>query len=135
MPIQLSHISADKKTFDFQYEGQSMPIEYKPSVLTGRFVDRMLQGGSTKDVAQLITELVSDWDIRGPQNRKLEITVDTLLDLPINLMQKILRKCAEDAGILLPMDDGDVEGKVPVPLPNRKTRRSKTTSAVSNGTL
>jgi hypothetical protein len=124
MPIDLSSLSKDRREFEFEYGGMTMPVVYKPSVMTGRFAQEMADCETIDAFTSKLCEVIVDWDLMS-NSRKLPVKPESVALLPTAMIRKMLADITEDAGMS--------EGKV-VQTMNRASRRSKATSTASNGT-
>jgi hypothetical protein len=127
MGITLSKLATDRVEFDFKFSDQSMPITYRPSVLTAEFLSTMSAGQTHEQLADSMERLIADWDLMDkPGGKKLAVGHEAFNVMPLAMIQGMVRACAIDAGLIT---GDDAEGKV---TPNRAVRRSKTTRTASS---
>jgi len=126
MPIDLHALAKDRREFEFEYGGMTMPVVYRPSVMTGRYAQALADGESIDDLAVKVAEVIADWDLVNG-SEKVPVTADAIAELPTVMMTKLLNDITEDAGIKVPD-----EGKATTAT-NRPGRRTKATSTASNG--
>jgi hypothetical protein len=122
MPIDLSALAKDRREFEFEYGGMSMPVTYKPSVMTGRYAQSLADGETIDDLVGEVAKVIVDWDLVS-EGEKVPVSPDALALLPTAMLTKMLGDISEDAGL------------APKPTTeNRATRRSRQSSMASNGT-
>lgn len=123
MPIDMHALTKDRREVEFEFAGMSMPIVYKPSVMTGRYAQNMLDGDGIDFLAEKIAEVIADWDLVD-NGKKVPVTAEAIANLPTAMVAKMFQKILEDSGM-----DTESEGKVTT-IDRRRGRR---TSTVSNG--
>jgi hypothetical protein len=102
-----------------------MPIVYKPSVMTGRFAQEMIDGQGIDFVAEKIAQVIADWDLMD-NGKKVSVSAEAIANLPTAMVTKMFQKILEDSGL-----NTESEGKVTTM--NRASRRGRQTSTVLNG--
>jgi len=126
MPIDLHALAKDKRQIEFEFGGMTMPVVYRPSVMTGRFAQQLTDGETIDDLTEQIVQVIVEWDLKDG-DKPIPVSTDALASLPTAMLRKMMDDIAEDSGLTPP------EGKV-MPTPNRQARRSKAISTASNGT-
>jgi hypothetical protein len=124
MPIDLASLAKDKRELEFEFGGMTMPITYKPSVMTGRFAQQLSDGETIEDLTEMVEQVIVDWDLKDGDT-PVPVSAEALALLPTAMLKKMLDAISVDAGLVSP------EGKAM--MENRQSRRTRQTSTASNG--
>ena len=98
MPINLTAVMANTKTIQFEYEGQTMPLTYKPATLTAKFLSDLQDGQTANALSEGFCELVTDWDLRNG-TKKLDITPENVASLPIQMLRQMIQGIVADGEV------------------------------------
>lgn len=98
MPIDVHALAKDRRQIDFEFGGMTMPVTYRPSVMTGRFAQEMADGVTVEDFAKKLCEVIVDWDLMNG-SEKLAVNPDAVVDLPTAMVKKMLNDIVEDSGL------------------------------------
>lgn len=114
MPISISALTANRRTLDIDFSGETLRVTYRPAAINAAQEARELEdkadGKHVLSVIRTITETVVSWDLMGDDGQPLPLTEDALMPLGIDILSTITTALVRDA------------------LPNR------TTAPSSNGT-
>lgn len=95
MPINLKTVMTNTAEVNIDYMDMSMPIRFKPGIITGEWLDRMSSDESINGVANIIVDLLVDWDVEDGEGIKLPVTLDNIKLLPLPLLKSIITACTE----------------------------------------
>jgi hypothetical protein len=98
MPIKLSDLNSDRRTVEFDWEGNDVHIEYRPSAITPIFQSKVVKM-DTKDsmnIVDAVCTMLTGWDVLGDNGKPIEITAETLGSLPIEFVTRIVQIVFKD---------------------------------------
>lgn len=100
MPISQANLKNNKRTVTGEYYGETFTVTYKPSEYT-----LAVQSGidnpdtdetSNEKLINLLTNMLTAWDVLDEKGDPLPITPEILADLPVALLGAIQMCCRED---------------------------------------
>jgi hypothetical protein len=124
MPLQISDLGKERKTFIWEYLGEEIEVTYNVYKFTPEMEAEINSGGNMDErVSQILVEnlliILLDWDVMDGEN-KVPLEYDAFMALPTRLIADLMMAIGEDAG-------GDAEqGKRSGgrSQPNRASRRA-----------
>jgi hypothetical protein len=109
MPIKLSDLVAQQRWITVDISGVDIKVAYAPNRITlrraeelSRLVDRVGSDDSlsyAEEMARMVCDLVSEWDIAGDDGKPYPITVEALKDFPSNILTKISAAISADIDV------------------------------------
>ena len=109
MPLQISDLGKERRTFTWEYLGEDIEVTYNVYRYTPEMEAEINSGGLTDERAsQILVEnlltILLDWDVMNGEEKVL-LDYDTFMSLPTRLLADLLQAIGEDAG------GDDEEGK------------------------
>lgn len=98
MSIRLSDIKANIRKVTFDYEGNEVNIEYKPSAVTPSLQSKIVKmdKNDSMNMVDAIAVMLVGWDVLGDNGKPIAITTATLGALPIKFVAQITQTVFED---------------------------------------
>jgi hypothetical protein len=138
MPLQISDLGKERRTFTWEYLDQEIEITYNVYQFTPEMEAEINAGGHTDErMSQILVEnllaILIDWDVLDGED-KIPLEYDRLMELPTRLMADLMQAIGQDAG-------GDEEegkssgGRSSQNRASRRARRSGTISSVRQGSF
>jgi len=90
MPLRLGDLYARDVPLTIDVDGEQLNVTYRPSVITGEFIQQFERGTFAEGYDLLARALVS-WDLLGDDNEPLPITEETLAKLPLDAVVLLYR--------------------------------------------
>jgi hypothetical protein len=98
MPIKLSDLNSNRRTVEFDWNGNDVHIEYRPSAITPIFQSRVFKM-DTKDsmnIVDAVCTMLTGWDVLGDDGNPIEITANILGSFPIEFVTRIVEVVFKD---------------------------------------
>lgn len=102
MPLQISDLGKERRTFTWEYLGEEIEVTYNVYRYTPEMEAEINSGGLTDERAsQILVEnlltILLDWDVMNGEE-KVTLDYDTFMALPTRLLADLLQAIGEDAG-------------------------------------
>ncbi len=115
MPISISALTANRRTVNIDFSGETLKVTYRPSAINAAQEERELAdretGHHVMSIIRTLIENIVSWDLLGEDGQPLPLTEDALKPLGIDVLQTISNSIVRDA------------------LPNRTTQPSSNGSS------
>ena len=139
MPLQISDLGKERRTFTWEYLGEEVNVTYNIYQFTPEMEDDILSRRDDDEMAGLLVDnllsIVIDWDVMDGDH-KVPLTKEGLSIVPIRLMSDLMQAIGEDAGG--DDEEGKASGGQSRSRPNREQRRRSrrgTTSSSQQGSF
>lgn len=132
MPLQVSDLGKERKTFTWDYLGEEIEITYNIYRFTPEMEAEIGAGGAEEGrMAQLLVEnvlaILIDWDIYDGEE-KIPLEYDALMEVPVRLLADLMEAIGNDAG----GDDEEGKSSGGRSRSNRASRRARRSGATSS---
>lgn len=99
MPITLSGLKAQRvKAPAIEFEnGESLNLVYLPNHITPGFLESLKDNTDLMTLANVVTEIVAEWDLLDEKGDALPVSVELAADLGVALLQEIIQTVAGDS--------------------------------------
>jgi hypothetical protein len=99
MPLDLDAVAADLADATCYWQEEEVKIKYRPSAITTRTVESLNKSDDddAEPFLEFVVSVLADWDVtRG--KKKVQISTDTLRDIPLKFLRAIVSTIMEDSG-------------------------------------
>jgi hypothetical protein len=132
MPLQVSDLGKEVRTFTWEYLGEEIEIKYNVYRFTPEMEAEIGAGGAEEGrMAQLLVEnvlaILIDWDIYDGEE-KIPLEYDALMEVPIRLLADLMEAIGNDAG----GDDEEGKSSGGRSRSNRASRRAQRSGSTSS---
>jgi len=102
MPLQISDLGKERRTFTWEYLGEEIEITYNIYLFTPEMEAEINSGGVTEErLSQILVEnllvIMVDWDVMDG-DQKVPLTYEAFMALPTRLIGDLMMAIADDAG-------------------------------------
>lgn len=102
MPIRLSELAAQRRELDVQFDGDVVKVVYLPGKMTMQMQQRandamqMPADQGNRELAQILSDLVVEWDVLEDEGKALPVTPDTISLLPLRFVTLLTKSLFAD---------------------------------------
>lgn len=102
MPIRLSDLAAKSRALTVEFDGEQIAVTYLPGRMTMALQARMQKatelaaGDANKELAAVLTELVSGWDVLDESGAPLAVTEKVVRQLPLRFVTALTLALFDD---------------------------------------
>lgn len=100
MPIQLSALTADRRTITIPFPNDTLTLTYKPSsinaVQEARELEERAGGKHLHAQARSLAEIISSWDVLDEEGNPAPASVEVLSTFGLDVVSKITRAILDD---------------------------------------
>lgn len=102
MPLQISDLGKEQRTFTWEYLGEEVQVTYNVYKFTPEMEAQINSGGVTEErMAQILVEnlliILVEWDVMDG-DKVVPIEYDAFMALPTRLLGDLMLAIGEDAG-------------------------------------
>jgi len=96
MPVRLSDLRSEIKTFTLLVGDDTLTVRYHAGKLTPMELDRAQTLRDADALAEVLSGLLVDWDLLKEDGQPLEVTKENLCGLPLVFQRNVLIALLED---------------------------------------
>lgn len=78
------------------FQNEELKVRYRPGLMTPAYLQNIINNdGDVGAIASLVADLITDWDLVN-DGEPIEPSLEICLQLPVALLNTIIRTCNED---------------------------------------
>lgn len=102
MPIKLSELATKSRKLSVGFDDETIEVTYLPGRMTMDMQTRVQEamakpaGEANSDLAEILSVLVSGWDVLDDKGEPLPVTVDLVHQMPLRFVTALTRSLFDD---------------------------------------
>jgi hypothetical protein len=100
MPISLSGLNKQERTFTFEYDGEQAEItylvKYYTPIMERQAHEKLDEQMPASSIALILAKLLVAWDVTGKDGKALDVRYETLEQFPFDFLAALMNAITDD---------------------------------------